>query len=104
LQANLIMPEPCEFHPPKLAGLFNHSSDRSRTARRHRRYKQLHCRRAFQGTTASVHAANYFSGPPGGRGRQRTPRLIELPGPARRASGRRLSAALFAKASGENTE
>src|SRR5258707_4285838 len=54
----------------------------------------FHCRRAFQGTTASVHAANYFSGPPGGRGRQRTSRLMEFPGPARRASGRRLSAAL----------
>ena len=43
LQANLIMPEPCEFISPKLSCLLNYSAHRSRTVRREGRYQQLRC-------------------------------------------------------------
>jgi len=64
------------IHQFKTTSLCNHSPEWSRTVRRHRCYKQLHCRRAFQGTTASVLTANYFSGERCGRGTERT-RLID---------------------------
>jgi hypothetical protein len=93
LQANLIMPEPCEFIRRSLPACSIIRPTGPGQLDATGCYKQLHCRRAFQGTTASVHAGNYFSGSPGGRGRKRTPRLMELRGPARRAPGRRLSTA-----------
>src|SRR5437870_4485702 len=84
------------IHRPRLAGLFNHSSDRSRTARCHRRYKQLHCRRAFHRTTASVLAPNYFSGQRCGRSRERRRRLTLLREFGRRALGRGPERGVFA--------
>jgi hypothetical protein len=70
LQANLIMPEPCEFIRRSLPACSIIRPTGPGTARRHRRHKQLHCGRAFQGTTASVLTADYFSGQRCGRGRE----------------------------------